>query len=250
LTAAALAVALLAALYPELASWRDDRLKRDYSRQIIGTMREREPFAACDFDRLRALVNQHSTHQIDEEFHGYWGKPDIYARFLAAVQGRGPNPHMECSSLAGMLRSLLREMGVASRGVAIFRRTAAGMWQSHSFLEVLNQDSRTWEIQDPDYDVHWIDASIGQRVGITELIKGDLGAHVPCNHAECGWHVTSREHIAVEALRSYFVIAVVNDPDRDQRLLYANRSRFDSAAMLDDYCAYRAKACKAGVYAF
>lgn len=234
----------------EYRDWRKARATQNYLEQIAARLPPDGRDAQNFFDHLRIHINRHSAHNIDAEFHRYWGQPEMYARFLAALEGQGPPPHMECSSRSGLMRGLLGAGGYATRGVAIYRRVDGRTWQSHSFLEVQNPANGRWEIQDPDYDVYWVERVSGERVGIRELLSGALDSYEPCHDEGCGWHIASREGIAVADLRSYFVLAAINDPARDTRVLYASRARFDQPDMLEAYCAYRAKDCRQQVETF
>ena len=61
---------------------------------------------------------------------------------------------------------VLRSMGVKTRGIGIFATN--GYYSSHSFLDGLNAESKTWEAVDPDYDLYWVAKRSGKRISLAE----------------------------------------------------------------------------------
>ena len=207
-------------------------------------------------DQVRLFINRNSVHRIDERFYRYWKTPEKMIDLMTehAIQN-GPAPHMECSSRAGAMRVILRSLGFQTRAVALYQQDN-NKWKSHSFLEVLNPETETWEIQDPDYNIYWINIAAGNRVGTIDLLKEARTKFVPClAPGNCGWGKKNDEKMKIEVLYDYFQIASIINRKLSMRNLYANTQRLSSFSgsrrvSVQDYCEYIPKNCEQSIYLY
>ena len=104
------------------------------------------------FDAVRAFLNEHSIHKIDQEFRALREEKSFTTAILAHAAGKRAQPvPMECSTRSNLMGQMLRKLGYKTRTVAIFDSETN---HSHTFLDVLNPDSGQWETQDPDYNIY------------------------------------------------------------------------------------------------
>jgi hypothetical protein len=203
-------------------------------------------------DAVRIFVNDHSQHKIDAEFYADWNDPYLLAeKVLAHARGSRPEAaHMECSTRSALMSAAYKQMGYATRRIDIYD---ADKLLSHTFLEVMNPETRQWETQDPDYDLTWRKASSSERVSVAEA-AGQLDDIVPCGRAECGWSIASREGIKVQGLRRYFDFIVVRSRVPDRRYT-VHTDRADPSKIYDyrsrkgTFCEVMAKNCRDGLFA-
>ena len=79
---------------------------------------------------------------------------------------------------------VLKSLGYDTRVIAIFNsRTNL---KSHSFLEIINPETKRWETQDADHDIYWRSKSCGERISLTDSAQliDDIE---PCGRNDCGW---------------------------------------------------------------
>ena len=167
-------------------------------------------------DAVRMFINDHSQTKIDAAFHAMNGDTVAFAEGVIA-HARDPSVervHMECSTRAYLMSRVLQAMGVETRGIGIF--ATSGDYSSHSFLDVFNGDSRTWETVDPDYDLYWVSKRSGKRTSLAEA-SADLDDVSPCGRDRCGWDVVSRDGHTPKSLVDKLDILAVNHREKDLR---------------------------------
>lgn len=204
-------------------------------------------------DKVRIFINDNSRHEIDEAFWAIHGNPAAFAAgILAHAKGLSTEPvHMECSTRSNLMARLLGTLGYQTRIVAIFNsRTNL---RSHSFLEVMNPETKRWETQDPDYDIYW--RSKDAKLHISSLADAAEAVEdiEPCGRDSCGWEHVSREGIKAENLRGYLDIISITDKKGGIRYaLYTSRADLDSiytkGRKKGTFCQVEAKRCKQGFY--
>ena len=202
-------------------------------------------------DAVRNFIWSHSKHDIDADFKSHWGNtPLIVEKMMAHAAGaRAVPPSLECSARSGLMEQALSSLGYRVRSVNVYKHDSA--FYSHTFLEVLNPQTKTWEAQDPDYNIFWADKT-GKRIGIQEIIKAGPDNVMPClAPGNCGWNVMAADGRGIGRKRDFFGMAVIIDRTAGTRDLFANKALFplDAPVTRPDgtrmtYCAYRAKDCR------
>jgi hypothetical protein len=155
---------------------------------------------------------------------------------------------MECSTRANLMGRVLRRMGYDTRTVALFK--TRGRYASHSFLDVLDPKTGTWETQDPDYDLYWVKGPGGERVSLAEAAE-NLDDLMPCGRDRCGWDHVSRDGRAAKSLIDKLDILSVTSKERDIRYsVYTTRANlkqsFTVGGTTGTYCEVMAKRCRDG----
>jgi hypothetical protein len=201
-------------------------------------------------DAVRIFINDHSEDNVDAIFRIMNGDAASFADGLIA-HARDPSAervHMECSTRANLMGRVLRRMGYKTRTIAIFK--TKGQYSSHTFLDVLNPETKKWETQDPDYDIYWTSLPSKTRVSLAEEAE-NLDAIEPCGRSACSWGHVSRDGNTPKSLIDKLDILSVTSKERDVRYsVYTTRAklkhRFAIGGETGTYCEVMAKRCRDG----
>ena len=203
-------------------------------------------------DKVRTFINDHSQHKIDTAFWDLVEHPDAFAeRLIAHFHDASVEPvHMECSTPSKLMASILSGAGLETRLVSIYDTNSD--LRSHTFLEVINPETKEWETQDPDYDIYWVTKGSNQRVSVVETAT-DIDAVEPCGRIACGWNIRSRERKKTEKLRSYFDIISIKGISRPGNYaLYTARADitkvFSIGKKRGTFCQIETDRCNDGFY--
>ena len=193
-------------------------------------------------DAVRQFINANSVHKIDAEFYAHWGDNErIFRRLAAHYRGEDTPPHLECSSRAGLVAIMLRQLGFLARSIVVY--DPGENFPSHTFLEFFNGKTGRWEAQDPDYNVYWIKHSTGQRIGIHEIIASDLNKIVPCIGDTCKWNIESVEGLHIKKIKTYLGLSSIRDYANGNRPLLVNQKRIPKNR-LEAFCKKVKKDCR------
>ena len=211
-------------------------------------------------DAIREFVNANSIHKIDKQFYAHWKKHDlILKKIISHYRGGTPPPHLECSSRTSLVEIMLRLLRYKTRIVVLFSPDKD--FPSHTFLEFFNPDSNRWEIQDPDYNVYWVERSTGRRIGVTEILSHELDEIAPCIGKTCDWNVESDEGLKFLDKKAFLGLASIRDnsarersfiyvrPFSEKRPLLVNLKRFPEDR-LETYCQKMAKNCRQAIFRY
>ena len=203
-------------------------------------------------DKVRSFINDNSAHKIDEAFRVNQGIPDAFlAGLLAHAKGTAAGPiHMECSTRAVAMERMLKALGYDTRTIAIF--DSKTNLESHSFLEVMNPETKRWETQDADYDIYWRRKSSGERISLADSAQS-VDDIEPCGRSDCGWSHESREGIRAKKLIDYLDIISITAKEKVLRFaLYTSRAEFNRTyrkkGKQGAFCEVEAKRCQRGFY--
>jgi hypothetical protein len=148
------------------------------------------------------------------------------------------------------MERILKALGYDTRIIAIFNsRTNL---RSHSFLEVMNPESKRWETQDADYDIYWRSKSSGERISLADSAQS-VDDIEPCGQSDCGWSHESREGIRAKKLIEYLDIVSITAKERTLRFaLYTSRAELNRTYRKERkqgaFCEVEAKRCRHGFY--
>ncbi len=208
--------------------------------KLVSLPPDMDPSAVAD--AVRQFVNANSIHKQDAEFYAHWGDNErIFRRLIAFRQGKDAPPHLECSSRAGLVEIMLKQLGFSVRSVVVY--DPGEKFNSHTFLEFFNGKTGSWEAQDPDNNVYWIKRSTGKRIGIHEIVSSDLNEIVPCLSGICKWGVKSAEGLQISDKKSFLGLSSIRDKARGKRPLLVNRKRFPMNR-LEAFCKKVSKDCR------
>jgi hypothetical protein len=203
-------------------------------------------------DKVRTFINDNSVHKVDEAFRVNQGNPDSFlGGLLAYAKGTAAGPiHMECSTRTVAMERIFKALGYDTRIIAIFNsRTNL---KSHSFLEVMNPETKRWETQDADYDIYWRSKSSGERISLADSAQS-VDDIEPCGRSGCGWSHESREGIRAKKLIDYLDIISIMAKERALRfVLYTSRAELNRTYRKERkqgaFCEVESKRCKRGFY--
>jgi hypothetical protein len=202
-------------------------------------------------DRVRTFINDNSIHKIDRAFWAHHADPSSFAAgLLAHAKGTAEPVHMECSTRTNLLGLVLQALGYETRIVAIFN-TRSNL-HSHSFLEVMNPETKQWETQDADYDIFWRSKDTAKRISVAEMAEA-INDIEPCGRESCGWDHKSREGIRASKLKPYLDIVSITAKHKATRYaLYTSRADlnriYSKGSKQGTFCEVEAKRCKMGFY--
>ena len=203
-------------------------------------------------DKVRIFINDNSAHKPDQAFYANQGNSAAFAGgVLAHAKHLSTEPvHMECSTRSGLMARILGALGYETRKIAIFNsRTNL---KSHSFLEVMNPETKRWETQDADYDIYWRSKESGERISLADRADA-IGEIEPCGRESCGWDHVSREGIMAQRLIPYLDIISITAKQKAVRYsLYTSRADLDATyskrGKRGAFCQVQAKYCKQGFF--
>jgi hypothetical protein len=245
--------ALIAGAIWLASNWLREQRANVYVQEILSML---NLMAIPDFhqqlDKVRTFVNNNSVHRIDEAFRVNQGNPDSFlAGLLAYAKGTAAGPiHMECSSRTIAMQRILKALGYDTRIIAIFNSKTN--LRSHSFLEVMNPETKRWETQDVDYDIYWRSKSSGERISLADAAQS-VDDIEPCGRSDCGWDHESREGIRAKTLINYLDIISITANDKALRFaLYTSRAdinrTYSKEGKQGSFCEVEAKRCRRGFY--
>lgn len=202
-------------------------------------------------DKLRVFINKNSQHKEDEEFYTLWrDKTKIAGAFIDYLEKRRTDlPHMECATRASLMAAILKSEGYRVRSVDAHYVDEKGILIGHALLDVYNRQTKTWETQDPEYDVYWKNTRTGKRASMLE--SGADKNILPCNTRGCGWTVKSREGNSAQKLKKLTAYTTAIDYKADERITYYRPeikpdTRMQRGDKKGTYCDVLEKNCKDG----
>ena len=137
----------------------------------------------------RKYVRAAFVMKYDEWYHRYkYDTEKVVATIYLHHQDPEKNPpaHLDCQPCSRALASILHYLGLETRLIALLSDDYDYV-ASHACLEVYNPDSKTWELHDTGYDVHYVDREDGRVLSALDLLFGDLDQVVPTDDLKSGW---------------------------------------------------------------
>ncbi|MFN8490932.1 MAG: hypothetical protein U0350_25285 [Caldilineaceae bacterium] len=182
-------------------------------------------------DFIRDWVNQNSIHLIDKDHDAYATNVSKVLTMLwqTYLTDQAP-PHLSCGPRAVAMQVILNRLGIQSRLVYIFTDNYDQV-QSHTFLEVFNRDTKSWEIQDPDFNIYYVDLRTQKRLATADLIWGDLDVLSPQSADAQGWEANN---VAI-LKQDYFEAMMYPAQNKSQKsVILINNDRFDPKKSFPD----------------
>ena len=85
-------------------------------------------------------------------------------------------PQLSCSARATFMQEILNSLEIKSRIVNYFSENHG----SHTFLEVLNEKSGKWILEDPDYNVSYRFNGKDKKISLADTIINSTDDFKPC----------------------------------------------------------------------
>ena len=140
-------------------------------------------------DSVRNYVHNNSIHREQTPYHinrAFVTDSVIKDLYLYHHGESDVIPELSCSPYAWVMRRLLLAVDIPSR-VLIYFHVKGKVLMSHTVLEVYNESSNRWQLQDPDLGVYFMDTIRDQRVSFNAMKGLDSNAYVPCDNDTCTW---------------------------------------------------------------
>ena len=232
LTSALLLIAFIAVacllLHKEYQDYLETRQIEETAKAIAAELKTSPDDVQLLADEVRALIQAHSYHSVGPEFRSLWRDPaKHFHAFEQALSTQEPVP-MECSVRSGLMQEILASKGIKTRLVDVYSHQPD--FQAHTFLEVYNPNSQSWEISDPDINIYWLNEATKKRAGIKEIIRLGIEEFIPFSSpAHCGWekiHNTDTNPPSELRAENYYSMARIRDPVEGRIAVY-NPQSFD-----------------------
>ena len=186
---------------------------------------ESQPFHSEEkrIDFIRNFVYQNSIHKIDYEHKKYaFDTTRVLSMLWENHQTSTGQPHLSCGPRALAMKAILCDLRIPNRMIMIFTDNYSEL-RAHIFLEVFNWETRNWELQDPDFNIYYIDIHNRKRLPTDRLIWRDLDSVIPISPVKKGWKKNNVAHLK----RDYFEAMVYMDQsDEGKTVLLINPNRF------------------------
>lgn len=159
-------------------------------------------------DRISAIrnwVNTNSVHLIDDEHDSYaFHVPTAIKKLNEFNDGAGSRPHLSCGPRAYAMKEILDAMGIESRIIDLFVIRENGSPDSHTLIEVFNNETDRWELQDPDFNVVYV-SSISRAILSSQCaISAPSYIHYKSN----GFDIENLENL-VNTVEQFFQLGVL-----------------------------------------
>ena len=181
-------------------------------------------------DFIRQWVNQNSIHLIDKQHNKYAFNTPLVLAMLWKTHQTNQNPaHLSCGPRTLAMQAILNELGIQNRMVYIFTDNYPQV-RSHTFLEVFNRETRQWEVQDPDFNLYYVNLQTQRRVATADLLWGDLETLVPASQAGMGWAVNEVVHLK----QDYFEAMMYMDAAKVKKsIILINADKFQPTQVFE-----------------
>jgi hypothetical protein len=176
-------------------------------------------------DFVRNWVYKNSIHKIDAQHREYaFNTPRVISKLWHTHLSKQDYAHLSCGPRAMAMKNILNSLGIRSRIISVFTDDYPQVY-SHTFLEVLNAETKRWELQDPDFNIYYIDLETNKRIATSRLIWGDLDTVVPISKNKKGWKANNVEH-----LKQHFFEAMMymNHLMGEKSVILINTGRFNA----------------------
>ena len=176
-------------------------------------------------DFIRDWVYRNSIHKMDAEHYEYaYDTPRVLFMLWHTYQTSKDYPHLSCGPRAYVMKAILDDLQIPNRIIMIFANNYFAI-NGHIFLEVFDRDTQNWEVQDPDFNISYIDIHNRKRLPGAGLIWGDLNSVIPVSPTKEGWEQNHVAHLK----RDYFgAMMFVNFLDGERSVMLINLSRFSA----------------------
>ncbi len=200
---------------------------------LIKKFKNQDITVTAMIDQVRQFVYNNSEHK--EPFDQQKWNTDLMIKNMILVHKNKSKdrPRMTCGPRSRSMMRILRLIGIKSYMVQIYTDNK-DTFQSHTFLNVYNEDTKKWEAHDPDYNLIYLDAT-NQRVDVQTLLFSNLEKITPIfndgkKQVE-GWNSTNN------LLKDDFFEAVMlwDAFINGSSLLIVNQNKFDLTIKKNDY---------------
>ena len=160
------------------------------------------------FIQTNSILDQQKTYNAD-----YSDAIDLMFNY---AQGETlEQPFLQCDGRSTAMLTTLRELGIESRLVFLYR-PVPGYLSQHTTLDVFNPETQNWELHDLNWDFYYIDADTQERVSAERVLFGsrDTLLGCPMEGGNCTPEVMEESASYFNALRYGYTFELWVNPDR------------------------------------
>jgi len=174
-------------------------------------------------DQVRIFVHSNTVHIDAGNKYAAFNTPYALSRMLQTYKSNQKPLHLTCGSRAFAMKAILDYMGIDSRSVNIYTDEEKRL-RAHSFLEVENPDTKRWEIQDPEFNVYYVDSKTKERLSSIHMLFYEKERVIPVSKdGLAGWDVNN-----VQKIYKKFKAVVYDTKNLDNKsIVIIRRERFD-----------------------
>lgn len=183
--------------------------------------------AASAASWCRRLIHAHADKEFVEAY-----KEDIPAMYGLLEKGLAEGAvrlSLKCDGRVLLMRNMLHNVGVASRIVHGLYVPADSGVASHTFLEV-RQDG-AWVVQDPYFDVSFVDLRTQAPAGLLDLCRGAPADFAPSADSAADVLRDNREFFA----RIYSIVVYDHREDGERSVVVFNCAKLGIGALEEFY---------------
>jgi len=184
------------------------------------------PNCTSKIDAVRVFVYNSSLHAEPMDNDGW--KTILMLKKMISFNKNETNarPHLTCGPRAKCMQYILSLLNIKSYLVQIYSDNGSS-FLSHTFLNAYNQDTSRFEVQDPDYNLFYVDIKSKKRLQVQDLIFSDLSSVDPVFDNDkklvTGWNNSN-----IILKEQYFEAVMMWDAFvNGSSLLIINQDRFD-----------------------
>jgi len=174
-------------------------------------------------DFIRDWVYRNSIHKIDAEHEEYaFDSSRVLFMLWHSYLTSKDYPHLSCGPRTYAMKAILDDLGISNRIIGIFADDYFGI-KGHTFLEAFDRQTRNWEVEDPDFDISYIDIHNRKRLPAADLIWDDLNSVIPVSPTKEGWE---QNHVSL--LKRDYLGAMIFDNlwEETKSVILINLDRF------------------------
>jgi len=176
-------------------------------------------------DFIRDWVYRNSIHKIDAEHDEYaFDTPRVLFMLWRSHQTSKDYPHLSCGPRMNVMKAILENLRIPNREIMIFDNDYLEIY-GHIFLDVFDRQTRNWEVEDPDFDISYIDIRNRKRLSAAGLIWDDLNSVVPISPTQEGWESNHVSHLKRDYLGAMMFVNVL---DGTKSVISINLDRFSA----------------------
>ena len=184
-------------------------------------------------DFIRNFVYENSINLIDDEHDKYALNTQKVLNMLYNFYKTGNNPpHLSCGPRALAMKAILDNLSIENRIVNIFCDDFDSI-QSHTLLEVFISDENRWEVQDPGYNIFFMDSNSLERLSSANLLFGSMKNVIVCsNNKSSGWE---KLYDFENVNKNNYFEAVMYDNSKENKksVILVNTNRFSVSKIFE-----------------
>ena len=144
---------------------------------------------------IRNWVFENSVHDVESKKKYNPNNKNLMIQMLWDYHLNLENPpKLSCGPRSLVFQQILKYLNIKSRLITIFSDNYDEIL-SHTFLDVYNTETSSWELHDPDFNVHYVMRTDKTPVSTYNLVFGTIDFFLPVSLDKVGWEELNIEHL-------------------------------------------------------